>query len=313
MVSSLHHLYSEIVHQQRDGSALYSTRSNSLIDAKSPFCVVHLKSEAAAKSLMRRCILGKAIYEILGIGACYEDLHISLQQHALELRAQAGDRAWKMTMDAFQGSRTTEEKVGIIESFAYLDFQGPIRLKDPDEEYVVFEEYPHHKASTPRRLFLGRKIADGGREAINTLSLKQRQYISTTTMDAELALVAANVTLAKPQSVLYDPFVGTGSLILAGAYFGALVFGSDIDGRSMRGTREKNLRSNFQQYNLESRYLDSFVSDLTHSPLRKRDGGWIDAIVCDPPYGVREGLRVLGSRDGTGKEASWVDGAPAHL
>ena len=39
-----------------------------------------------------------------------------------------------------------------------------------------------------------------------------------------------------------------------------------------------------------------FAADLTHTPIRRDRRIW-DGIVCDPPYGVREGLRVLGIRD----------------
>jgi hypothetical protein len=34
---------------------------------------------------------------------------------------------------------------------------------------------------------------------------------------------------------MYDPFAGTGSLLYAAAHWGSYVFGSDIDGRQMRG------------------------------------------------------------------------------
>jgi tRNA (guanine10-N2)-methyltransferase len=56
-----------------------------------------------------------------------------------------------------------------------------------------------------------------------------------------------------------------------------------------------------------------FTADLTNTPIRKAplryDGDGVrgrifDAIVCDPPYGVREGLRVLGVRDP--EKCPWV-------
>ena len=34
---------------------------------------------------------------------------------------------------------------------------------------------------------------------------------------------------------MYDPFVGTGSMLYAVAHWGAYVLGSDIDGRQIRG------------------------------------------------------------------------------
>ena len=149
------------------------------------------------------------------------------------------------------------------------------------------------------------------RHVLNEYTLKKREYIDTTSMDSELALLTANLTLAAPDKVFYDPFVGTGSFPIACSHFGARTLGSDIDGRMVRGREGKDIRTNFRQYGLLDRYLDGFISDLTHSPLRK--GRWLDGIIGDPPYGVREGLKVLGTKDGSGKEAVYINGKAAHL
>lgn len=50
-------------------------------------------------------------------------------------------------------------------------------------------------------------------------------------MEAELSLIMANQAKAKPGALIYDPFVGTGSMLYTSAFFGAYVIGSDIDGR----------------------------------------------------------------------------------
>lgn len=149
------------------------------------------------------------------------------------------------------------------------------------------------------------------RHILNEYTLKKREYIDTTSMDSELALLTANLTLAAPDKVFYDPFVGTGSFPIACSHFGARTLGSDIDGRMVRGREGKDIRTNFRQYGLLDRYLDGFISDVTHSPLRKRR--WLDGIIGDPPYGVREGLKVLGAKDGSGKEAVYINGEAAHL
>ena len=199
----------------------------------------------------------------------------------------------------------------------------------PEEEFVIFEEYDWG-ADAPKQVHLGRYIGNGGRDAIQKYSLKKREYISTTSMDAELALLTANLTLAGMGKLFYDPFVGTGSLPIACSHFGSMCFGSDIDGRTVRGKGGKGVASGFQQYGLGVRWVGSFIGDLTFNPLRgarvgkEEDGkdlssgghcrgGWLDGIICDPPYGVREGLKVLGSRDGEGKEIVWIDGVAAHL
>jgi tRNA (guanine10-N2)-methyltransferase len=187
-------------------------------------------------------------------------------------------------------------------------------MKDADVSFKVFEDYPFG-CLTPSCLYLGRFIATSGRQAKTTFDLKKRHYISTTSMDAELALITANIAHAAPGKLFYDPFMGTGGFPIACAHFGAMVCGSDIDGRSIRGTGgsarrgqtgKMDVMGNFTQYGLESLYLGAFVGDLTNTPLRipgigaggSRGGkGYLDGIVCDPPYGIREGLKVLGSRE----------------
>jgi tRNA (guanine10-N2)-methyltransferase len=54
-------------------------------------------------------------------------------------------------------------------------------------------------------------------------------------MESEASLLMANQALANPGKWIYDPFAGTGSLLLTASAFGACTFGSDIDGRQIRG------------------------------------------------------------------------------
>jgi len=152
---------------------------------------------------------------------------------------------------------------------------------------------------------------------VQTYDLKKRNYISTTSMDSELALLTANMTFARPGSVFYDPFVGTASLPIACSHFGAMTVGSDMDGRSVRGVKDVNVRTSYAQYGLQGRYLGGFVSDLTNSPVKLTSAtgsGLFDGIVCDPPYGVREGLKVLGGKADVPKEVWYLEnGQPSHL
>ncbi|KAI9874873.1 MAG: hypothetical protein M1830_009186 [Pleopsidium flavum] len=276
----------------------------------SPFCVVRLHDEAAARTLISRSILSHGIYELWGSGATYEELHEKVKNHTSSRCAEYSTCSFRFDIDAYQGKRDPSAQRRLIDSFDYLGFNGPIKMKNPDQKYCIFEDYDF-RASTPREVHLGRWIAGSDRDVINVYNLKKRKYISTTSMDSELALITANLTLAAPGKIFYDPFVGTGSFPIACSHFGATSLGSDIDGRSVRGKKDRNVISNFQQYNLMDRFLDNFISDLTHTPLR--DSRLFDGIICDPPYGVREGLKVLGSRDGKGKEVLFIDGEAAHL
>ena len=52
-----------------------------------------------------------------------------------------------------------------------------------------------------------------------------------------MTVIMANQALARKGSLVWDPFVGTGSMLYLCAYFGSYVMGSDLDGRQMRGQR----------------------------------------------------------------------------
>lgn len=283
-----------------------------------------LPDEAAARALISRSILAKDISELWGQGTTYEELHADVRQRAESRWADFRDVAFAFAVECYAGKRSQTTKREIIRSFSYMDFQGPIRLKNPDEQFIVMEEYvgdPEtsaigtEQALEPRKIYFCRLIATSNREVINKYDLKKRQYISTTSMDAELSLVTANMALAAPGKVFFDPFVGTGSFLVAASHFGALTLGADIDPRSFRGKEEerksgKCLMQNFKQYDIASKFLDAFSSDITNTPLRNCQ--FLDGIVCDPPYGVREGLRVLGTRNGSFKEPVIIDGVYAH-
>ncbi|KAE8396523.1 hypothetical protein BDV23DRAFT_189961 [Aspergillus alliaceus] len=299
-------------------------------DEFSPYCVVKLPNENAARALITRSILAKDIFELWGQGTSYEEVHADVHKRTQHRWLAFKDVSFRFTIDSFCGKRSMEAKRAIIQSFSYLGFDGPIRMKNPDEDFWVLEDFVSNleiatrapgtthapgEAQEPRMVYLGRWIADSSRDIIGKYDLKKRRYISTTSMDAELSLVTANMALAAPGKLFYDPFVGTGSFCVAAAHFGALTCGSDIDPRSYKGKEKKEkepiaLLTNFQQYGIECKFMDAFSSDVTNTPLLNRQ--FLDGIVCDPPYGVREGLRVLGTRDGSGREEVIIDGVPAH-
>lgn len=282
---------------------------------KSPFCIVKLPSADAAVRLVRRSVLAKAIYEHWGSGANYEELHQNVRENSQHLWHLYKDSSFKFTVDSFQGTRVTADQRQLIEDFSFLGFEGPIRMRGADEHFCISEDWQldvfPFTIKKPQIVHLGRFLSEGQRDIIGKYDLKKRKYICTTSMDAELALITANITLAAPGKLFYDPFVGSGSFPVACAHFGAFAFGSDIDGRSIRGKGKTNLFTNFVQYGLTNQFGDSFIADLTNTPLR--GARLFDGIVCDPPYGVREGLKVLGSRDPTKpKEPVYRDGKAHH-
>lgn len=105
--------------------------------------------------------------------------------------------------------------------------QGRVNLKAPDHNFWLMEtdDCGTNNGLPPivqRRYFFCREIGGADRKLLPTYQLKSRTYLGPTAMDAEMAFLMANQAMAKPGKLIYDPFVGTGSILVAAAHFGAM-------------------------------------------------------------------------------------------
>lgn len=98
--------------------------------------------------------------------------------------------------------------------------------------------------------------------------------------------------------LVLDPYLGTGSILVAAAQRGAATMGTDIDARVvMRGRPNASapggrytVWSNFAQYGLPPP-LGVLRADVHRHPFRSGLTEVFDAVLGDPPYGVRAGGR----------------------
>ncbi|XP_053880018.1 tRNA (guanine(10)-N2)-methyltransferase homolog isoform X5 [Malaclemys terrapin pileata] len=224
--------------------------------------------------------ISRSIFELWGHGKSAEELYTSLKNYPME----------KMALE-------------------FLPFEGKVNLKNPEHIFWILEDYgmdPNNIPKEPLDLYFGRWIADGQRELIESYSVKRRHFIGNTSMDACLSFIMANHGRVKANDVVFDPFVGTGGLLISSARFGAYVCGTDIDYNTVHGLGkasrknqkwrgpDENIRANLRQYGLEKYYLDALVSDASKPIWRKEM--LFDAIITDPPYGIREATRRTGSQ-----------------
>jgi tRNA (guanine10-N2)-methyltransferase len=206
-------------------------------------------------------------------------------------------KTFKMVFDSFKMNQTYETELEKMKKFAFLPWQSTVRMKNPDFELHIIEEYDQtQKNGTPtyflQKVFFARKVCDSGRHLLTKYTLKKRKYLGTTSMNETLSVLVANQALCKPNSFVLDPFVGTGSILISCMHFGARCLGFDIDWRVLMG-KQYNMWSNVEQYNLDSSLLIDLVrSDLSLSKNIKFRNS-LDAIVCDPPYGIRAGARKV--------------------
>ncbi|XP_022826153.1 tRNA (guanine(10)-N2)-methyltransferase homolog [Spodoptera litura] len=298
-----------------------------------PYCIVEMPSEDCVRKIASRSVLLKNCIELWARAKTVSQLHVNLKNSLKNSTGSwvAGEKdnngisntclcpkeliesscplkkSFKIEVETFCKHYSMKEKVSKIETFSYLPFEGPVKLKNPDVTLLYLEFYgvdPNDVPEEPYDVFFGKWIADGQRDLIQVHSLKKRQFIGNTSMDAQLAIIMANQAQVKLGDMVLDPFVGSGSLLVAAAHFGAYVWGSDIDymmlhartrptrvGQKIR-TKEESIRGNMRQYGTESRYLDVVVSDF--SLHNWRSDLKFDAIITDPPYGVREPTEKIG-------------------
>jgi len=131
---------------------------------------------------------------------------------------------------------------------------------------------------------------------LHTYALTKRKYIGPTSMDPELSFVMCALGGVRHSSLVLDPFAGTGSILVSAAACGAHTMGTDIDIRVIRlGKKDSsgnrvNIWTNFEDYGLPSP-VGVLRCDLHRSPFRAGLEEFLDAILADPPYGVRAGGR----------------------
>ncbi|KAJ7262228.1 tRNA guanosine-2'-O-methyltransferase [Mycena haematopus] len=274
-------------------------------DPSRPFVVLKLESEEHARLLARRCILIKHVYEFYARGGDYDELHIANEASRHLWSSYAHDTSFKFVVTAYNHKISESRQRKVVESFSYMGFLGKIDLKHPQVTMGCFEEclddtstgLREDRDGKFRQVYFGRLVVDGSARAlIKTFDVKKRLYYGNTSMESEVSLLMANQALASPSRLVYDPFCGTGSITYPTAYFGAHVFGSDIDGRQMRGKdgQPPGVLRAAKQYGVADRIVDLCTFDVTRNPWRC--GNLFDAIVTDPPYGVRAGAKRLGRK-----------------
>uniref|UniRef100_A0A3Q3GZU3 tRNA (guanine(10)-N(2))-methyltransferase TRMT11 n=1 Tax=Kryptolebias marmoratus TaxID=37003 RepID=A0A3Q3GZU3_KRYMA len=276
----------------------------------SPFWCLNSLSEEDVRSVMARSVCSKSAFELWGHGHTHSELRTSLLNYPSEKMSpyMHKESTYKIDICSFNKTLLFADRIKKIDALEYLPFEGAVSLTSPQHTFCLLEDYgtdPNNIPEHPNYIYFGRWIADGQRELIQSFSVKNRHFIGNTSMNAGLSFIMANHAKVKENDLVFDPFVGTGSLLVACSHFGAYVCGTDIDyntihgkGRSSRKNQkwrgpDENIRANLRQYGTEKMYVDVMVSDASKPVWR--NAALFDAIITDPPYGIRESTRKTGS------------------
>lgn len=262
-----------------------------------------------------RSVLLKSAYEYWTHGPSLLDVVDQLTPNP-ELRPKINE-TWRILVHAFRKQFTQPEKIQRIDAFSdRLNITNKFCLNSKADCTVgIFENYEEGRLEQPSEVFVGRWVCDGARHLIDKYDVRKRYFIGNTTMDATLSFVMANMGQCQPNHIALDPFCGTGGILLACAELGSYVVGSEFDWRVLTAQAKptkantKNtarnpdemMHRNFSDYGTLNRFLGVVAADFAYPPWRPTF--LFDAIISDPPYGIRESSQHKSRRQDDQNEA----------
>ena len=272
-----------------------------------------------------RCIGCKGLFQILGAGDTLEDCIQKVGSLSDEQILNLIQGSWSMQVKMLGRSDRLHptERRDRVESFR--DVLGvlvkrKVELNNPDHELILLEDCRSLESDInagqpqpPHHVYLLLKVSPSTRPTVRELAelsdVKKRAFIGTTTLPADRALLISNLGLVGTGMTVLDPFCGSGGLLLSSALLGARVVGADVDAellsfsdapirfpnsplRPNRGVELVSYGDSFTEIGLEQPTLlaglDIQSADVVPQVLQANHGQRYDAIVTDPPYGIRE-------------------------
>ena len=140
-----------------------------------------------------------------------------------------------------------------------------VSLKNPDKTFLGI--------ITNEKLVFGLKLTDITSKTFSERRPRKKPFFHPSAMPSKMARCMVNLAHGKAESLLLDPFCGTGTSLIEATYIGCKALGVDAQRRMVLGCR-KNLR----HFNISPEGL--IWGDARRLPFFK-----VDCVVTDPPYG----------------------------
>jgi len=140
-----------------------------------------------------------------------------------------------------------------------------VSLKNPDKTFLGI--------ITDEKLILGLKLTNITSKTFSERRPRKKPYFHPSAMPSKMARCMVNLAHGRAESLLLDPFCGTGTSLIEASYIGCRVVGVDAQRRMILGTKK-----NLGFFNITAEGL--ILADSRKIPLFK-----VDCVVTDPPYG----------------------------
>lgn len=263
------------------------------------FALVETNDVDLLHKVASRCVLLRDIYVLLAQGETPEQCAAAIPSLCPELaELQKGVGSFRLDVNTFGTKLSPAFKEDVRSIFMpKLGISAPVSLSDPTVTLAVYMNGSHTGEDFQAQCWLCLHVVScvKGPRIVEALSLKKRPFMSPTAMPSFQAAIMANCAHIGEGCISWDPFCGSGSIMLMCAKMGAhLTIGSDMDWRYFKtgrsnakkdGSKGATLIENFDYYGL---FLPMLVRvDIGHLSFRR--SMQVDAIVCDIPYGIRAG------------------------
>ncbi|WP_281767690.1 methyltransferase domain-containing protein [Methanoculleus bourgensis] len=167
-----------------------------------------------------------------------------------------------------QGSRMEAPQLDLERLIGSL-IAGPVSLRRPVEEYRA--------VASEDRCYFGRVLFRIDRGGFDFRNPMRRPFFHPGVMMPRMARALVNLSLVQPGERVFDPFCGTGGILLEAREIGIRILGSDFDPAMVAGYRQ-NLPGS-----------DVMIADATAVPICDHT---LDAVVTDLPYGQSVRIRA---------------------
>lgn len=225
--------------------------------------VIDLKSydDRTIKVLSERLSMTHHIIEVLGVGGSGEEDILKLVKGSLvEFEGTYSVRVKRMKEYSTINTELMEKRLGEI-------FYGRgIRadLKHANMQFRVL--------LTEDKSIFGYIVASIDRSAYDERKPHYKPFFYPGVLMPRIARALVNI--AQPEDYIFDPFCGTGGILIEAGLLGVKVIGSDVQRKLLLGAK-----MNLDYYNVDYSLMYQDASRLALSDKS------MDSVVTDPPYG----------------------------
>lgn len=206
--------------------------------------------------------------ELVHCEASLKEIVSSLEAQPLEVGLNPGEsfavRVWRTgdSRISLTGSEV-EKAVGRV-----LLAQGEARRVDLKRPKKLFAGI-----LSGQKFVFGISVDRGERKGFSSRAPRKKPFFHPSSLQPKIARCMVNLSRAAEGETVYDPFCGTGTILIEAGLIGLEALGGDLRRKMVRGAKV-----NLGRYGVENAHLT--LANALALPMRQ-----VDAVATDPPYG----------------------------